>query len=233
MEKKLFNNIILLLLFASIISQHEPLTPKEVQEFDRMSSPVLSPDGKYVIYTVRKWTQETQKSYTNLQITEISSKKRGFITPAILGQSDSNPIFSSAFPNYLFFQRKGQILYIPFPPEEITMDVKEDKSQVLASYNISITEYKLKKDAFVFSADVYFDCDTIQCSADKIKQETTEYQTYNNLLAFHWDQWLIEGKGSHLFYQKFKLTENKFELIDTPKDITQGMIKYSSFIYLK
>ena len=223
MEKKLFNNIILLLLFASIISQHEPLTPKEVQEFDRMSSPVLSPDGKYVIYTVRKWTQETQKSYTNLQITEISSKKRGYITPAVLGQSDSNPIFSSAFPNYLFFQRKGQILYIPFPPEEITMDMTEDKSQVLASYNISITEYKLKKDAFVFSADVYFDCDTIQCSADKIKQETSEYQTYNNLLAFHWDQWLIEGKGSHLFYQKFKLTENKFELIDNPKDITKGM----------
>ena len=224
MEKKLFNNIILLFLFATVISQHEPLTPKEVQEFDRMSSPVLSPDGKYVIYTVRKWTQSTQKSYTNLQFTEISSKKRGYITPAVLGQSDSNPIFSSAFPNYLFFQRKGQILYIPFPPEEITIDVKEDKSEVLASYNISITEYKLKKDAFVFSADVYFDCDTIECTAEKIKNETSEYQTYTNLLAFHWDQWLIEGKGSHLFYQKFKLTENnKFELIDKPKDLTKGM----------
>ena len=223
MEKKLFNNIILLLLFASIISQHEPLTPKEVQEFDRMSSPVLSPDGKYVIYTVRKWTQETQKSYTNLQITEISSKKRGYITPAILGQSDSNPTFSSAFPNYLFFQRKGQILYIPFPPEEITMDVKEDKSQVLASYNISITEYKLKKDAFVFSADVYFDCDTIECSAKKIKEETKEYQTYTSLHMFHWDEWLIEGKGSHLFYQKFKLVDNKFELIGSPRDLTIGM----------
>ena len=224
MEKKLFNNIILLFLFATVLSQHEPLTPKEVQEFDRMSSPVLSPDGKYVIYTVRKWTQSTQKSYTNLQFTEISSKKRGYITPAVLGQSDSNPIFSSAFPNYLFFQRKGQILYIPFPPEEITIDVKEDKSEVLASYNISITEYKLKKDAFVFSADVYFDCDTIECTAEKIKNETSEYQTYTNLLAFHWDQWLIEGKGSHLFYQKFKLTENnKFELIDKPKDLTKGM----------
>jgi len=224
MEKKLFNNIILLFLFATVLSQHEPLTPKEVQEFDRMSSPVLSPDGKYVIYTVRKWTQSTQKSYTNLQFTEISSKKRGYITPAVLGQSDSNPIFSSAFPNYLFFQRKGQILYIPFPPEEITIDVKEDKSEILASYNISIAEYKLKKDAFVFSADVYFDCYTIECTAEKIKNETSEYQTYTNLLAFHWDQWLIEGKGSHLFYQKFKLTENnKFELIDKPKDLTKGM----------
>ena len=226
MDYKSFYNFILILsisLFVSVISQHEPLTPLEVQEFDRMSSPVLSPDGKYVIYTIRKWSNSTKKSYTNLQLTEISTKKRGFITPAVLGQSDSNPIFSSAFPNYLFFQRGGKILYIPFPPEKITKDVTVDKSQVLAEYNISITEYKLKKDAFVFSADVYFDCDTIECSANKIKQETEEYQTYTNLLSFHWDQWLVEGKGSHLFYQKFKFTGTKFELIDTPRDLTIGM----------
>ena len=226
MKYYLFYNIILisfLPLFFSKLNEYEPLTPLEVQEFDRMSSPVLSPDGKYVVYTVRKWSEKTQKSYTNLQLTEISTKNRGFITPAVLDQSDSNPIFSSAFPNYLFFQRGGKILYIPFPPEEIKMDVTEDKSQVLASYNISISEYKLKKDAFVFSADVYFDCDTIECSADKIKQETKEYQTYTSLLMFHWDEWLIEGKGTHLFYQKFKLTDNKFELIDEPRDLTKGM----------
>ena len=222
----LFNNLFLLIiisLFISINLAYEPLTPLEVQEFDRMSSPILSPDGKYVIYTIRKWTESTQKSYTNLQLTEISTKKRGFITPAVLDQSDSSPSFSAEFPNYLFFQRKGKILYIPFPPSEITMDITEDKSKVLAEYDISISEYKLKKDAFVFSADVYFDCNTIKCSADKISKETKDYQTYTSLHMFHWDEWLIEGKGSHLFYQKFKLNGNNFELIDTPKDLTRGM----------
>ena len=226
MEYKLFYNCILLCLiplFISIIHEHEPLTPLEVQQFDRMSSPVLSPDGKYVIYTIRKWNQTTDKSYTNLQYTEISTKTRGFLTPAVIDQSDSNPIFSSAFPNYVFFQRKGKIRYIPFPPDEIKMDITEDKSEELASYDISIAEYKLKKDAFVFSADVYFDCDTIECSAKKIKEEESEYQTYTSLHMFHWDQWLIEGKGSHLFYQKFKLNGNKFELIGTPRDLTIGM----------
>ena len=226
MEYKLFYNCILLCLiplFISIIHEHEPLTPLEVQQFDRMSSPVLSPDGKYVIYTIRKWNQTTDKSYTNLQYTEISTKTRGFLTPAVVDQSDSNPIFSSAFPNYVFFQRKGKIRYIPFPPDEIKMDITEDKSEELASYDISIAEYKLKKDAFVFSADVYFDCDTIECSAKKIKEEESEYQTYTSLHMFHWDQWLIEGKGSHLFYQKFKLNGNKFYLIGTPRDLTIGM----------
>ena len=226
MEYKIFRNLFLITiinLFILISSASEPLTPLEVQQFDRMSTPVLSPDGKYVIYTIGKWTQSTQKSYTNLQFTEISTKKRGFITPAVLDQADSSPSFSAAFPDYLFFQRKGKILYIKFPPDEISMDITEDKSKVLAEFDISITEYKLKNNAFVFSADVYFDCKTIECSAKKIKQETSDYQVYTSLHMFHWDEWLIEGKGSHLFYQKFKLNGNTFELIDTPKDITIGM----------
>ena len=133
MEYKIINNIFLLTficLFISTYADYEPLTPSEVQEFDRMSSPILSPDGKYVIYAIRKWTNSTQKSYINLQFTEIATKKRGFITPAVLDQSDSSPSFSSAFPNILFFQRKGKILYIPFPPDEISMDIKEDKSKI-------------------------------------------------------------------------------------------------------
>ena len=226
MEYKIINNLFVLTficLFISIYADYEPLTPIEVQEFDRMSSPILSPDGKYVIYTIRKWTNSTQKSYTNLQFTEIATKKRGFITPAVLDQSDSSPSFSSAFPNFLFFQRKGKILYISFPPDEISMDIKEDKSRILAEYNITVTEYKLKNNAFVFSADVYFDCNTIECSAKKINEETNDYQTYTSLHMFHWDEWLIEGKGSHLFYQKFKLNGNNFELIDKPKDLTIGM----------
>ena len=82
MEFKIIYNLFILSLislFASVNSQHEPLTPLEVQQFDRMSSPVLSPDGKYVIYAVRKWTESTGKSYTNLQFTEISTKKEDLL----------------------------------------------------------------------------------------------------------------------------------------------------------
>ena len=170
MEYKIYPNLFLFIfitLIFLIYAEYDPLTPLEVQEFDRMSFLILYPDGKYVIYTIRKWTESTQKSYTNLQFTEISTKKRGFITPAVLDQADSSPSFSASFPNFLFFQRKGKILYIPFPPEEISMDITEDKSKVLAEYEITISEYKLKNNAFVFSADVYFDCDTIECSAKK------------------------------------------------------------------
>ena len=225
MSLKQISLIFLISLFSFSICEYEPLTPKEVQEFERMSSAILSPDGKYIIYTVRKWSSETSKSYTNLQYTEISTQKRGYITPAVLDQSDSSPTFSIEFPDYLFFSRKGKILYIPFPPSEFNLNLTNDDSKILAEYNISISEYKLKKDAFVFSADVYFDCDTIECSAKKIQKETKDYQIYTSLHMFHWDEWLIEGKGTHLFYQKFEYDKNSktFKLLNEPRDLTLGM----------
>ena len=49
------------------------------------------------------------------------------------------------------------------------------------------------------------------------------YQVYDSLLAFHWDKWLVQGKGSHLFYQKIKLNDNKIELDGEAIDITKEM----------
>ena len=49
------------------------------------------------------------------------------------------------------------------------------------------------------------------------------YQIYDSLLVFHWDKWLVQGKGSHLFYQKIKLNDNKIELDGEAIDITKEM----------
>ena len=100
------------------------------------------------------------------------------------------------------------------------------KSQILTNYNIAINDFKLQKDAFVFSSNVYFECNSINCSYEKIKKETKDYQIYSKLLMFHWDTWLVEGKCSHLFYQKFSYDNktNYFYLINETKDITKGII---------
>ena len=50
-----------------------------------------------------------------------------------------------------------------------------------------------------------------------------DYQVYDSLFAFHWDTWLVQGKGSHLFYQKIKMTNDKIELDGDVTDITKGM----------
>ena len=218
---KLLKITYFILFISNIISQKTIFDAKILQGMNRISSPVLSPDGLYVIYEVRKWNSETDKSYTNLQYSSLKTKEVIDLTPKIEGRSDSSPYFSSLFPDYVFFSREGQIRYIKFPP----IDSEKDYSIELTKYPIFINDFKIKHNAILFSADVYFSCqNNLECSAKLIqKEESMDYQVYDSLYAFHWDHWLVQGKGSHLFYQKIKLVNDKIELDGDVTDITSGM----------
>ena len=170
---------------------------------EKFSAYILSPDGKYLILGVKKWNPDTGKSYSHLRYKNIETKETKILTPNIEGQSDSSPQFSTSFPNYLFFQRsnseiKSSIYYIKFPPEN---EIKnEDLSIRLTNYSLPIVEYKIKSKTIAFNTDVYFKCNNMKCSADLIeKEKNQDYQVYNRLMMFHWDYWLVEGKGSHIF----------------------------------
>ena len=204
------------LIIISINSKiFDPIT---YQSLNRLSSAVLSPDGKFVIYTIKKWDKEIGKSATNIQYTNINDKTTKNVTNPEFGQSDSNPLFSPLYPNILFFLRKGVLYYISFPPTDNEEPIK------LTNYPIDINDFKIKASAFVFSANVYFECKTLECSSKKIENEKNQtYQVYNKLLMHHWDTWQVEGKGSHLFYQKIKVSDNKVTLDGNVKDITEGM----------
>ena len=212
---------LIITLFSKIITQKVQFTAKNLQEMNRISSPVLSPDGLYVIYSVRKWNSISDKSYTNLQYSSLKTKEVKDLTPKVEGVSDSSPYFSSKFPDYVFFSRDGQIRYIKFPPN----DSEKDYSEVLTNYPVLINDFKIKNNAILFSAEVYFSCqNNLTCSSELIKkEEKMDYQVYDSLFAFHWDTWLVQGKGSHIFYQKIKLNNNKIELDGEVNDITKGM----------
>ena len=222
---------LILILFYIINSQQtqESLTPTELLSMLKISDFTLSPNGQYLIISIKKWNPETGKSYTHLQYKNLQTNETKNLTPNIEGQSDLSPQFSSSFPNFLFFQRtsqntKSSIYYIQFPPEEEI--ITEDKSKILTEYPLPINDYKIKSKTIIFSTEVYFKCNTMKCSADLIeKEEKQDYQVYNQLFMFHWDTWLIEGKGSHLFVQNIDFDENNkiFILINEVKDITNSM----------
>ena len=217
----ILKNIILFIFISLSLSQKDIFNAQKLQEMSRISSPILSPNGLYVIYEVRKWNSESNKSYTNLQYSSIEKKEIKDLTPKTEGIIDSSPYFSSLFPDYLFFSRDGQIRYIKFPP----IDSEKDTSIQLTKYPIDINDFKIKYNAILFSADVYFSCgNNLNCSSKLIEnEEKMDYQVYDSLFAFHWDTWLVQGKGSHLFYQKIKLINDKIELDGEPSDITKGM----------
>ena len=227
---KFIKLLFLFYFLINVFSQNlEPITPTDLLSVDKLSGYILSPDGKYVIFGIKKWNKDTGKSYTHLQYKNIETGEIKVLTPNVEGQSDTSPQFSSSFTNILFFQRsnsniKSSIYYIQFPPVSNSEDKNADTSKRLTNYDLPITDYKIKSKTIAFSTDVYFKCKTMKCSADLIEKENKQdYQVYNNLMMFHWDTWLVEGKGTHVFVQYIESSGNDVALKDTPKDVTQDM----------
>ena len=225
----LFLTIFIIYISTSLSKQDpnpssEILTPTELLAMPKVTDYILSPNGKYLIYGVKKWNPETGKSYKHFQYKNIETKETKNLTEAIEGQTDSSPQISSSFPDYIFFQRsnndiKSSIFYIPFPPSG-------KKETRLTEYILPVNDFKIKSRSILFSTQMYFKCETMNCTKELIDQESKQdYQVYTKLFMFHWDQWLVEGKGSHLFLQKINFDKDKniFILDGGEVDVTKNM----------
>ena len=237
MKVKFIGHIILILLQLSIISgvELEPFTAEKMHLLHRLSSYVASPDGRYIVYANRLWDKASGKYYNNLEYIELAEyekKLRGEENSALplnitipeLGLTDSNPVFSTEFPNHLFFLRiqngVSGVYYIDFPPKE------NSEPKKLTSYPINVSNLQLKKNTLVFSAEVYFDCEDMQCTKNRddevAKRGSNTYSIYTKLMMRHWDFWYTEGKDSHPFYQKLKMVNNEPSLDQDPIDMMKG-----------
>ena len=230
----LFISILFLTLINFITNQEkETFTAEAMHLLNRLSSFVASPDKKYIVFVNRLWDKESTKYYTNLQYIDApsfnSNKEKNSvvalnITIPRFGLVDSDPVFSSEFPEYLFFLRTkdgvSNIYYIDFPPSENSEPIK------LSSYEINIANLKLLKNTLVFSAEVYFDCNDFACTKERddavAARGANTYSIYTKLMMRHWDFWYTEGKDSHPFYQKLSKGEKGPELSGSPIDLMQS-----------
>ena len=213
MKAKYISYLFLIIFQFSLISSSEIFTAEKMHSLHRLSSFITSPNKDYIVYVNRIWKKDDNKYYTNLECLKTSETKPTpiIITPSTSEYTDSDPVFSSEFPNHLFFLRteagSSNVYYIDFPPKE------NAEPQKLTSYEINISNLKLQKNTLVFSAEVYFDCDDFQCTKDRndevAKRGTNTYSTYTKLMMRHWDFWYTEGKDAHPFYQKLKMVDNK------------------------
>ena len=237
MKSNYISYIFLSLIQFSFIFSLDTFTAEKMHSVHRLSSFIISPDNKYIVYVNRIWKKEDNKYYTNLECLKLEQYLKKIngediqatpieITPSTSEHTDSDPVFSSAFQNYLFFLRSGSdgsnIYYINFPPQVNAEPIK------LTSYEIGVSNLKLQKNTLVFSAEVYYDCQDFKCTKDRddevAKRGSNTYSIYTRLMMRHWDTWYTEGKSSHPFYQKLKMTDNKPALDGNPVDMMQDEI---------
>ena len=212
-----------------------PFTASDMHILNRLSSFTPSLDNKYVVFVNQLWDKESTKYYTNLQYLESpefakknceNSVDAANVTIPVLGQSDYNPVFSSEFPDLLFFIRtkdgSSQLYYIDFPPSE------NSEPTQLTNYVLDIGNVIFVKNTLVFSTDVYYDCEDFDCTKKRddevaARGENT-YSIYTKLMMRHWDIWYTEGKASHPFYQKVVKENNLPKLENDPVDLLKTKV---------
>lgn len=181
-------------LFASLLTATTVAAPLRIDDLlslHRVGAPVVSPDGKSVVFTVSTPDLMANKSRTDLWLRGLQANEPAHrLTTHEAG--DNSPQWSADSRHvYFLSSRSGsnQLWRIALAGGE---------AEQVSSYPLDINAYKLAPDSkqLLLSFEVFADCATLACTAerDPKKENKGSGQHYERLFVRHWDSW----KDGHL-----------------------------------
>ncbi len=180
--------------------QTHPFSVHDMLAMDRISDPQVSPDGKWVVFTVRTTDLEANRGRTVLWMVDVDGTGLRRLTthPA----SDYNPRWS-ACGKYVWFisTRSGsaQVWVIPADGGEAV----QKTFLPLDVANLVVSPYGKY---LAFTMEVFPDCPSPECTKQRLEAIAARKATgriYERLFVRHWDTW-EDGRRSHLFVMSIK-----------------------------
>lgn len=193
----------LALLLCGISGAQEQTHPFSVHDMllmDRISEPQVSPDGKWVVFTVRTTDLDANRGRTDIWMVGVDGTGLRRLTthPA----SDYNPRWSSCG-KYIWFisTRSGsaQVWLIPVGGGEAI----QKTNLPLDVANLVVSPYG---NYIAFTMEVFPDCSDPACTKsrlDSLAARKASGRIYERLFVRHWDSWK-DGRRSHLFVMSIK-----------------------------
>ncbi|MGY1410365.1 MULTISPECIES: prolyl oligopeptidase family serine peptidase [unclassified Luteimonas] len=171
---------------------------RDLVQLDRVSSPLLSPDGHVVVFAQRSVDAElkaTTALYARHLLTRDAAPPKR-ITPE--GWNVNSPSFSRDAQTLYFLSAKGgsQQLY--------AMPAGGGEPRQLTAFALDVGSYRLSPDdaRVAFSADTFAECAAdLACTKKKLDARAADKasgRVYDQLFVRHWDTW-NDGRRSRLF----------------------------------
>jgi len=190
--------IMIALSAAALVAQSQnphPFSIHDMLAMDRISEPQVSPDGKWVAFTLRKTDLAANRGRTDLWLVGIDGTGLRQLTanPA----SDFSPQWSADGKSIWFMSTRSgssQVWRIPVDGGE-----PEQKT----SLSLDIGGFLLSPDGsrLTVTMEVFPSCENVACSKtklDEMESRKASGKIYDKLFFRHWDTW-SDGRRSHVF----------------------------------
>jgi dipeptidyl aminopeptidase/acylaminoacyl peptidase len=185
------------LLPAAAAAAPHPFDVHDLVMMDRVSDPVLSPDGRSVAFQVRETDYAANKGLTGLWVVPVAGGEPRRLTERAL--NGSSPRWS---PN-------GATVYFSAPRDGVSqlwrVAAKGGEAQQVSTLPLDLNNFRLAPDGHrvLLSLDVFTDCtgDALACTKQKLdarKADRASGTVYDSIFVRHWDTW-SDGRRSQLF----------------------------------
>ncbi|KFN45018.1 alpha/beta hydrolase family protein [Arenimonas oryziterrae] len=180
----------------------KPFDVRTMVNLERVSSPVLSPDGRKLVFAVRQTDFEANRGKTSLWIEDLFARDAA---PPVRftaeGFNVNSPAFSPDGATVYFLSAKSGSMQLWSQP-------------VAGGDAVQVSNYALDVGGFVLSPDgksvavvfeVFNDCADLACSKKRVDDTAAKKasgQLYTQTFIRHWDTW-ADGRRNQLYVAKF------------------------------
>ena len=186
------------------------ITFDDLIHMHRVSEAQVSPDGKWVAYSVATPDLNANRSVRNIWIVPTAG---GVAVQLTQSGQDSSPVWSPDGKTIAFLSSRDGNSQV----YSLSLDGGEARELTHLSTGADLVKWSPDGKTIAFTSSVYPDCKDDACNsardAEKEKSKVKAH-VYEQLLYRHWTHW-FEGKRSHLFVVPVDASA-------APRDLTAG-----------
>jgi len=172
-----------------------PFTVEDLVRLNRVSDPVISPDGRSVVFSVRETDMDANRGRVDLWSLDLATKGAQPRRLTTHPENDSSPQWSTDGRDIYFLStRSGSSQVWRLPANGGEASQVTDLPLDVGSFRVATHAGRI-----AVTMEVFPDCEDLKCTADRLAAKPKDSgQVHERIFARHWDTWQ-DGRISQLF----------------------------------